>query len=180
MPGRKSYFALIAAIIIVFGAGVAYFFWSNEQQELHLVPHKRAIGEVTPTSAAEVGTGWIVKEDPGEAVREALTMALQDKKQAIPDFVASFATSGADLTTILAETRKLLGDKSKIYGGTSDSRGIMTNRGFIHDGEKHYAVAGKNRGLAMMTVTSRDIVEDTIMLQAGQEFNRKGGPEIFA
>ena len=34
----------------------------------------------------------------------------------------------------------------------------MTNRGFIHAGEKDYAVTGKVKGLAVMTVSSPDIV----------------------
>jgi hypothetical protein len=158
MPAKKSFFILLATIFVMIGAGVALFFWSNGKKELHLVPQKRTVSEAASASDTEVGTGWSVKADPGEAVRQALAMALQGKKQAVPGFMVIFATSGADLTRILAETRKHLGDKTKIFGGTSDSTGVMTNRGFIHTGEKAYAVAGKDRGLAMMTVTSQEIV----------------------
>lgn len=164
MPAKKSYVVIIVAVLVMIGVGATYFFWSNEPKELRLIPQKRAISEAGPASSAEVGTGWSVKDDPGEAIREALAMALQDKKQAIPDFVALFASSGADLKNILAETRKFLGNKTKIYGGTSDSEGLMTNRGFIHAGAREYVANRKAighrkvTGLAVMTVTSQDIV----------------------
>jgi hypothetical protein len=56
------------------------------------------------------------------------------------------------------EARKILGVKTKIFGGTSDSRALMTNQGFIHAGEKPDTAAGNNPGLAIMTVSSPDIV----------------------
>ncbi len=157
VPAKKSCVVILMALLVMIGVGATYVFWSTGQKELHLIPQKRAVSAAGPVSGTEVGTGWSVKADPGEAVRQALAMALQGKKQAAPDFVVIFATSGADLTGILAETRKLLGDQTKIYGGTSDSRGVMTNQGFIHAGEKDYAVTGKVIGLAMMTVSSQDI-----------------------
>ena len=158
VPAKKSYVVILMAVLVMIGVGAAYIFWSTGQKELHLLPQKRAVSAALPASGAEVGTGWSVKEDPGEAVREALGLALQGKRQAAPDFVALFASSGADLKNILAATRKFLGNQPKIYGGTSDSRGVMTNRGFIHAGEKDYAVTGKVTGLAVMTVSSQDIV----------------------
>ena len=157
MPAKKSYVVILMAVLVVFGVGAAYVFWSTGQKELHLIPQKRAVSAVGPASGAEVGTGWSVNEDPGEAVREALAMALQGKRQAAPDFVALFASSGADLTNILVETRKILGNQPKIFGGTSDSRGVMTDRGFIHAGEQDYAIAGKGKCLAVMTVSSPNI-----------------------
>ncbi len=158
VPAKKNYAVILMAVLVMIGVGAAYVFWSTGQKELHLTPQKRAVSKAGPTSAAEVGTGWSVKDAPGEAVRQALAMALQGKPQAAPDFVALFATSGADLSGILAEARKILGDKTKIFGGTSDSRALMTNRGFIHAGEKHYTATGNNPGLAIMTVSSPDIV----------------------
>jgi hypothetical protein len=157
MPAKRSYVVILMAVFVMIGVGAVYFFWSNGQKEFHLIPQKKAVRAAGPASGAEVGTGWSVKDDPGEAVRQALAMALQGKKQAAPDFAVIFATSGANLSGILAETRKLLGDKTKIYGGTSDSRGAMTNQGFIHTGEKDYAVTGKVTGLAVMTVSSQNI-----------------------
>lgn len=157
MPAKKNFVVIIMAVLVMIGVGAVYFFWSDGQKELHLIPQKRAVSEAAAAADAEVGTGWSVKDDPGEAVREALAMALKDKKQAVPDFAVLYATSGADFSGILAETRKLLGDKTKIFGGTSDSRGVMTNQGFIYAGEKDYAVTSKAIGLAVMTVSSQDI-----------------------
>ena len=158
VPAKKSYVVILMAVLVMIGVGAAYVFWSTGQKELRLLPQKKAVSAALPASGAEVGTGWSVKEDPGEAVREALGMALQGKRQAAPDFVALFASSGADLKNILAATRKLLGNRPKIFGGTSDSRGLMTNRGLIHAGAKDYAVTGKAKALAVMTVSSSDIV----------------------
>ncbi len=158
VPAKKNYVVILMAVLVMIGIGAAYVFWSTGQKELHLRPQKRAVSAALPVSGTEVGTGWSVKEDPGEAVRQALGMALQGKRQAAPDFVALFASSGADLKNILASTRKLLGNRPKIYGGTSDSRGVMTNRGLIQAGEKDYAVTGKVKALAVMTVSSSDIV----------------------
>ncbi len=175
MPAKKSYVVILMAVFVMIGVGAAYVFWSSGQQELHLIPQQRAVSAAGPASGAEVGTGWSVQEDPGEAVREALSMALQGKQPAAPDFVAIFATSGADCSGIMAETRKILGDKTKIFGGTSDSRALMTNRGFIHAGEKHYAAAGKNIGLAIMTVSSRDIAFGVASTHFSREVNAREG-----
>ena len=109
MPAKKSYVVILMAVLVMIGVGAAYVFWSTGQKELHLIPQKRAVSAAGPASGAEVGTGWSVKDDPGEAVREALAMALQGKQQAAPDFVALFASSGADLTDILAADPKTPG-----------------------------------------------------------------------
>jgi hypothetical protein len=155
---KKGYWVILLAVCALIGAGVAFAFLANGKQELQLVPKPRAVSESSEFSGTETGTGWSIKADPGEAVQEALAMALKDKKQGNPDFAAIFATSGSDLGGILSETRKLLGDKIKIYGGTSDSRAVMTNKGFIGVGDKDYVISGANRALAVMTVTSKDIV----------------------
>lgn len=179
MSAKKTYVVIILAVLVMIGVGAAYFFRSNEPKELQLIPQKRAVSEAGPASGAEVGTGWSVKHDPGEAVREALAMALKDKKQPVPDFVALFASSGADLKNMLAEARKFLGDKTKIYGGTSDTEGLMTNRGFIHAGAREYAENGKvigHRkviGLGVMTVTSQDIVFGV----GSADFSRSANPK---
>ena len=153
---------IIAVVIVVIGAGFSLFFFSRgEEEKFQLVPKQRIVkeagGEVIGT---EVGTGWSIKENPEEAIKEAVEMALEGKENETPDFTIIFACSGADLETILFEARKLLGDKTKIYGGASDSRAIMTDKGFLKGAEKGYVDAPRegNRGLAVMTITSEDIV----------------------
>jgi hypothetical protein len=107
-----------------------------------------------------VSTGWSIKENPQEAIKEAIEMALEGKTDKIPDFAIIFASSGSDMEAILSTANKLFQNKTKIYGGTSDSRAVMTNKGFAKATDRAYEYAkmeGK-RSLAIMTVTSKDIV----------------------
>lgn len=116
-------------------------------------------GGAAVARSTEVGTGWSTKENPEEAVREALTMALEGKKNRMPDFAIIFASSGSDMKAIHSQAKKTFGKKTKIYGGTSDSRGVMTNRGFAKATVRGYEYAGMEgkRSLAVMTVTSNEI-----------------------
>ncbi len=81
---KKSHYLLVLAVFVVTGAGVFFFIFSDGKQELRLAPKPRAVSEVAEASGAECGPGWSVKEDPGEAVQEALAMALKDKSHIIP------------------------------------------------------------------------------------------------
>lgn len=153
---------IIPLIIVVIVVGVSlFFFFREENEEFRLVPENRVLetggSEVAST---EVGTGWSTREEPRQAVRETLEMALKDKKDKTPDFAIIFASSGSDLEAILSEARQVLGNEAKIYGGTSDSRAVMTDRGFVKvtDRAYEYAQMEGKRGLAVMTVTSEDIV----------------------
>jgi hypothetical protein len=106
-----------------------------------------------------VGTGWSVKESPREAIKEAIDMALEGKADKTPEFAMITASSGSDMGAILSKTRELLGDEIKIYGGTSDSRAIMTEKGFVKAAKKGYrkeALEGEY-ALAIITITSEDI-----------------------
>lgn len=129
-------------------------------KRLQLVPTKPVSEQAVPSADAEIGTGWSTAADPREAVAQALTMALEGKKHRNPDFVVLFATSGSDMNTVLASAREILGKDAKIYGGTSDSRGVMTDKGFVAAARKGYGYTktGGNRALAVMTVTSKSIV----------------------
>ena len=63
------------------------------------------------------------------------------------------------MKTILQEANKTFKNKTRIYGGTSDARAVMTNKGYAKAASRAYEAAkmeGK-RSLAIMTVTSRDI-----------------------
>lgn len=153
----KKLIILSAAIGIILAGSALWFFFTTHQQEFRLIPREKAVVEAGKTSEAEVGTGWSVKEGP-EALREAVAMALQGKNHQQPDFAVIFASSGSDLPAILAEARKIWGDKTKIYGGTSDSRAVMTNKGFIQVYKQGDPMPRGRKGLALMTVTSRDIV----------------------
>ena len=153
---------IIPVIMAVIGVGFSlFFFFRGEEEKFQLVPKPRAVKEAgSEVTGTEVGTGWSIKEDPEEAVREAAQMALEDKENKTPDFAVIFVSSGADAEAVLFEARKLLGNETKIYGGTSDSRAVMTDKGFLKAAKKGYVDAPMegNRGLAVMTVTSEDIV----------------------
>lgn len=149
-----------AAIILILVVGISLFFFLRvgEKEEFRLTPKER-VGKVTEVASTEVGTGWSSKENPQEAAKEAVDMALEGKTNKIPDFAIIFVSSGSDMGAILSKVRELFGNKTKIYGGTSDSRAVMTDKGFVKVTERGYELAkmeGK-RGLAIMTVSSKEI-----------------------
>ncbi len=149
----------LIALLIVMGFSLS-FLSRGESEEFKLVPKKRAVGDVQTVAGTEVGTGWSTKENPEEAVKQAVQMALEGKQHKIPDFAILFASSGHDMEAILFTAKKLFRNKTKIYGGTSDSRAVMTNKGYAKATDRAYESAkmeGK-RSLAIMTVISKDIL----------------------
>ena len=154
---------VILLIIVVVAVGIPLFFSlvGGEKEEFQLVPESRVVETAgTEILRTEVGTGWSANENPKEAVREAVNIALEGKEDKTPDFAIIFASSGSDLKAIISEARQVFGDETKIYGGTSDSRAVMTDKGFVKVTERayEYALLEGKRGLAIMTVTSEDIV----------------------
>lgn len=156
--------AAVAAATAVFGAAcVLILLLPSEEKEFRLVPKQKAAeGSSILVADTEVGTGWSNKKDPEEAAREAVSRALEGKRDSSPDFAVIFTTSGSDAGAILSEVRRLLGPGTKIYGGTSDSRAAMTDRAYVRVTDTGYvikrALAEGYRGLAIMTVTSSNIV----------------------
>ena len=153
---------IIPAIITVIGVGFSLFIFSRgEEEKFRLVPKQRPTREAgSEVTGTEVGTGWSIKESPEEAVREAIKMALEGKENRTPDFALIFVSSGGDMEAILLEARKLFGNETKIYGGTSDSRAVMADKRFLRVAERGYVHAPMEgeRGLAVMTISSKDIV----------------------
>jgi len=147
---KRLLIGLLIVLILISGC---------QKGELNLTPKERAIGAVVGNGNTEVGTGWSTNENPAEAVKEAVDMALEGKSDKTPDFAIIFASSGSNLSIILSEAKRLLGEEIKIYGGTSDSRAVMTEKGFVKVTEKgyEYSLLGGKRGLAVMTITSKDI-----------------------
>ena len=151
----------VAGVIV--GGILLFFFTGQEKEEFQLVPQRAAEKTVKAAEVAgtEVGTGWSTKEDPKEAAKEAVGIALKGKISKTPDFAIIFASSGSDMAAILSAARQFLGKDTKIFGGTSDSRAVMTDRGFVKVAKRGYyeqATMEGARGLAIMTVTSEDIV----------------------
>jgi len=153
--------AIPVIILVVILVGVSILFFSRrEKEEFRLVPKERTTVKERSVMGTEVGTGWSTKENPQEAVEEAVGMALEGKMSKKPDFAIIYASSGSDTGAILSEVRALFGSETKIYGGTSDSRAVMTDKGFIRAAERGYepAMMEARRGLAVMTITSKDII----------------------
>ena len=151
---------LIVVGIFLFFFLQLFFFSQGYAEELKLTPKKRPVASAPIITGTAVGTGWSTKENPNEAVKEAVEVALEGKKDKIPNFAIIFASSGSDMEAILSKANELFKNKTKIYGGTSDSRAVMTNKGFAKATDRAYEYAkmeGK-RSLAIMTVTSKDIV----------------------
>ena len=131
----------------------------DADKEFQLIPKEKVLAQGTVVPEAEVGSGWSSREDPKEAVQEALDMALTGKKNKRPDFAIIFAAAGSDTRSILLKAREVLGDKTKIYGGSSDSLEMMTDQGFVKAAEKGcgYGSSQRKPALAVMTVTSEDM-----------------------
>lgn len=109
----------------------------------------------------EVGTGW-GEGQPAEAVRKALDMALQGKANKNPDFMIVHPTAGSDSERILQEVRSIVGPETRIYGGTSDARGVLSDGGYVTGAKGGYSAAAEGieaglHGLAVMTISTRDI-----------------------
>ena len=148
---KKIFLGFLLALVLVTGCAT---------EELDLIPKEKAVvsGGAIYTGT-EVGTGWSAKEDAGEAMEESVNIALEGKSDKTPDIAIIFASSGSDMQAIQSKAKELLGDGIKIYGGTSDSRGVMTDKGFVNAEEKGYSkesMEGKH-ALAIMTITSEDI-----------------------
>jgi hypothetical protein len=156
--GGKKVLIAVAAVLVV-GVVISLFVLNgNDEKKLELVPKEKVVEE-NMAAETEVGTGWSAKESPADAVHEALGMALEGKMDKTPDFAIIFASSGSDLDAILAEAKETLGNGTKIYGGTSDSRAVMTDKGFVKATEHGYEqslMEGK-RALAVMTVSSQEV-----------------------
>lgn len=109
----------------------------------------------------EAGTGWSTSADPVKAAAEAVAAALDGKSVKHPDFAVLIANAGGPyLEKALAETRRLLGGKTRIYGGSSDSRGLVLDKGFVRGTSTigyGFERPGPEKALALMTVASGEI-----------------------
>ncbi len=159
MSGRRLAI-IVPAIAIMIGVGIYLFLTPFETEEAReLVPRERVIDETVEPSGSEIGTGWSVNDDPREAVREAVEMALKGKARRAPDFAIVFASAGSDMDVMLPELRHVFGRQTKIYGGTSDSRAVITDKGYVYVTKRGYGYSSMEgrSGLSIMTIASEDI-----------------------
>jgi hypothetical protein len=144
--------AVLAAVLLLTTV------WTHDESFTLLPKPKATDGGTTHLGGTIVGTGWSVSENPATAVQETLAMALAGQPSDSADFVVLFASAGSDTHTILQEARHRLGAATRIYGGTSDSRGVMTDRGYVQVSDRGYEVGMEGRrGLTALAVTSPEI-----------------------
>ncbi|MCK4491722.1 MAG: FIST C-terminal domain-containing protein [Candidatus Altiarchaeales archaeon] len=98
------------------------------------------------TRVVTVGYGWSTKDEPKEAVEEAVSLAKEGLEGESPDYVLIFSTVGYNSDEILGEVRRFL-PAAQVYGGTS-CLGVLTKDGFH---------AGKIGSLALLAVSSQEI-----------------------
>jgi len=157
MTSKIVIFCVVGIVVVSF----FFFFLGQKNEGFQLTPQRAAAKSTQETgvSGTEVGTGWSISEYPGKAVREAVDIALGDKGQKNPDIAIVYASAGSDMKGILDAAKQILGRNTKIFGGTSDSRAVMTDKGFVRVTGRGYTQAAMEgaKGLAIMTVTSKDI-----------------------
>jgi len=153
---------IILCTIGVVGGILFFFFTRQQEEEFQLLPQEVPVNAAQETGIAgtEVGTGWSTSQDPKLAVKEAVRMALKGKAQKNPDFAVIYPSSGSDMKAILDAAKAFLGENTKIFGGSSDSRAVMTDKGFLKVTKRGYQSAQMEgrTGLAIMTVTSKEII----------------------
>ncbi len=107
MPAKKSLVVIVMAVLVMIGVGAVYFFWSNGQKELHLIPQKKAVSEAGPTAGAEVGT----------ALRQALE-SCGKSPQAAPQAVLAVISRTFE-EEALAGISEVIGNQVPVLGGTT-------------------------------------------------------------
>ncbi len=119
----------------------------------------RTIDCVVASGSTEVGLGWSLKENPAEAVKEAVRMALKDKRNQNPNVAIMFAKTGNNISAIRSGAKKILNYKTKLYGGSSDPEALINNKGYVYikkapSGKK---IVEEKRGIVAITISSREV-----------------------
>lgn len=78
-------------------------------------------------TCTEVGMGWSTKPDTSIAIKDSIDMALKGKRYKNPTFAIIFGTASSNTQVIFNKARKVLGARTKIYGGISDYRKAMVD-----------------------------------------------------
>jgi len=158
---RKLSIAATVALFIV--AGMFFLlkdFQTAQQKSPVMFPISQAKA-VNQHSESIAGTGYSTAGDSKAAVREAIDMALKRSGKNQADFCIIFASSESDFPSILTETKQILGNKIKIFGGTSGSGRVMTEQRYLKDGTKNDSGTQIDKSLAVMTISTKDIVFGT-------------------
>lgn len=157
-PTQKSLPLVIGLVVLaIVAVGLSSLPRGGPATELVLTPQPAHPAVAIPKPAqtdVEVGTGW-GRGTPEEAARQAIEMAQKGKTAKTPQFVIVYPTAGSDCARVHAEVRRLAGPAAKIYGGTLDIRGVMTDRGYIEGSPIDTPVTpAMPNVVAVMTITS--------------------------
>jgi len=150
MDKKNIIVLLIIIVVILIGLGIGIWIATRTTQEKTIEVLPQTEPEI---KVGDVGYGWSVKDDPREAVREAVSSVKQKLGGKSPKYVLFFVGIGKDnvgynAEEVITELREQLGPDVQIHGGTS-SLGVLTNDGF-HIGEKG--------SIALMAVASEKMV----------------------
>jgi len=122
----------------------------------------KTINCIVAAATTEIGIGWSLEKNPAEAVKEAIAMALQGKRNKTPNIAIMFVNTNNDISAINSEAGKIFNDKTKLYGGISDPDSLINNinnKGFIYT--KHQApkksLTQEKTGVVIITVSSREV-----------------------
>lgn len=125
---KKIIIGIIIVVLVISGIWISIKLGEKERP-IQVLPPEKVEKEVK--MAAE---GWSTKDDPREAVREAVSMMRQGLGGKSPKYVLFFVgigkgNVGYNPQEVVAELRDQLGPNVKIHGGSS-SLGVLTKEGF--------------------------------------------------
>lgn len=149
----------IVCVIALPGAALLLVLMRPVHPAFQLSPLPAATNAEVPVKVGgtEVGTGTGLDDDPQEATREAVATALRGATRKTPDFAVVYVSSGSGMRRVLHAAKSALGPRTKIFGGSSDSRGVMTDKGYVAVSPQSYEAVPGPTGVGVMTVSSADI-----------------------
>lgn len=125
--------------------------WITINEEVPVTISPKPVSKLPEEKNVEVrvGYGWSTKDNPTDAVQEAVSLMKKDLGEKSPEYILFFSgigkgNEGYNQDEIMAEIKNQLGSNVQIHGGTS-SLGVLTKEGFH---------VGRVGSLALMGVTS--------------------------
>ncbi len=143
----------VVAVLLVTATLLFVLLWPGPEGPPVLAPQPQPSGgTVSVSSFTFVGTGSSRLSDPTFATREALSQAATGGASK-PKLAVIFASNFASFNGIYAEARRTFGPDTRIFGGASSTRAVMTQRGLLSVG----ATGTSPAGLVAMTINSSEI-----------------------
>ncbi|OHB50042.1 MAG: hypothetical protein A2Y10_13905 [Planctomycetes bacterium GWF2_41_51] len=161
--------SIVTVVILFTAAGILFLLkdFQTYQQQSPMPVSISSAEAVSQHSGGDAGTGFSIAEDTKTAVKEAIDMALAQSGKNQADFCIILASSKNDFPLILTETKQILGNNIKIFGGTSGSGSVMTEQGYLKAGIKNDSGIPIDKTLTVMTISTKDIVFGTASADLG-------------